>query len=85
MMGKRMKTQSWASAQPPTKSAGARERAGFTLVLSTGMAIRWMRVRVRPMASGARPAGALRSVTPWMTSRKAKVRSSSMTIAASSE
>ena len=52
-----MNTQSWLSAQPPTNSAGARLRAGFTDVLSTGMLIRWMSVRARPMASGARPAG----------------------------
>ena len=50
-----MKTQSWLSAQPRTNSAGARLRAGFTEVLSIGMLIRWIRVSVRPMASGARP------------------------------
>ncbi len=80
-----MNTQSWASAQSPTNSAGARLRAGFTEVLVTGMLIRWIRASVRPMASGARPAGARLSVTPWMTSRKTNVRSSSITIAAASE
>ena len=68
-IGNTMNTQSWLSAQSPTNSAGASERAGFTEVLVTGMLIRWMSVSVRPMASGARPAGARRSVTPWMTSR----------------
>ena len=56
-IGKTMNTQSCASAQPPTNSAGASERAGFTEVLVTGMLIRWISVRVRPMASGARPDG----------------------------
>ena len=45
-MGKTMNTQSCASAQPPTNSAGASERAGFTEVLVTGMLIRWMSVSV---------------------------------------
>ena len=58
---------------------------GSPLVLVTGMLIRWISVRVRPIASGARPAGARLSVTPWITSRNAKVRSSSITIAAASE
>ena len=78
-----MNSHSWLSAQPPTNRAGARLRAGFTEVLSTGMLMRWMSVSARPMASGARPAGARLSVTPWITSRKKKVSSSSMTIAAS--
>ena len=85
IVGKMMNTHNCASAQSPTNSAGASERAGFTEVFVTGMLIRWISVSARPMASGARPAGARRSVTPWMTSRKANVSSSSMTMAAASE
>jgi hypothetical protein len=33
-------------------------RAGFAEVLVTGMLTRWMRVRARPIARGARPRGA---------------------------
>jgi len=43
------------------------ERAGFTEVLLTGMLIRWIRVRARPIAIGAKPFGARVSVTPRMT------------------
>jgi hypothetical protein len=43
------------------------ERAGFTDVLSTGMLIRWIRVSVSPIASGAKPFGARVSVTPRIT------------------
>ncbi len=55
-------------------SAGAIDRAGFTEVLLTGIETRWMTVRVRPMASGAKPCGARRSVVPRMTSTKTAVR-----------
>ena len=41
-----------ATAQPPTITAGPVLRAGFTEVLVTGMLIRWMSVRHRPMAIG---------------------------------
>ena len=37
-------------------------RAGLTEVLVTGMLIRWISVSARPMASGAKPAGARLSV-----------------------
>jgi hypothetical protein len=45
-------------AQPPTNRAGPVLRAGLTEVLVTGMLIRWIRVRQRPIAIGARAAGA---------------------------
>ena len=54
---------------PPTKSAGPVLRAGFTEVLVMGIEMRWIRVRARPMAIPANPAGARRSVEPRMTRR----------------
>ena len=62
-----------ASAQSPTKSAWPVERAGLTEVLVTGIEIRWINVNARPIASGAKPAGARLSVTPIMMSTKKKV------------
>ena len=53
------------------------ERAGFTEVFVTGMLMRWMRVRQRPMAMGANPAGARASVAPRITNRKANVMTAS--------
>ncbi len=53
-------------------------RAGFTLVLVTGMLTRWMSVRHSPMAMGAKPAGALREVAPRITNRKKKVMTASV-------
>jgi hypothetical protein len=38
-------------------TAGPVLRAGFTEVFVTGMLIRWIKVSVRPMASGAKPIG----------------------------
>ena len=38
-------------AQPPSKSATPVLRAGLTEVLVTGMLIRWISVRPRPMAN----------------------------------
>ena len=49
------------------------ERAGFTEALVTGISTRWMRVRPRPMAIGANPAGARLSVAPMMMSTKKKI------------
>ena len=46
--------------------AVASGRAGFTDVLVTGMLTRWIRVRPRPMAIGAKPLGARSSVAPRM-------------------
>ncbi len=63
-IGAIQKSQSWLSAQPPAKRAGPVLRAGLTEVLVTGMLMRWMRVRQRPMAMGANPFGARSSVEP---------------------
>ena len=60
-------------------------RAGLTDVLVTGMLIRWMSVSARPMAMGAKPAGARLSVAPRMINRKNIVMTTSVTSAASSE
>jgi hypothetical protein len=57
-------------------------RAGFTDVLVTGMLTRWISVRQRPTAIGARPRGACVSVEPMMTRRKKKVITTSHTRAA---
>jgi hypothetical protein len=59
------------------------ERAGFTEVLVTGMLIRWIRVRDRPIARGASPFGARVSVAPRITHRKTAVSRTSMTRQAS--
>ncbi len=76
------KSQSCPSAPFSAKNATAVERAGFTEVLVTGIEIRWMRVRPRPIAIGAKPAGALADVLPKMMIRKAAVRTSSIRKAA---
>ena len=57
-IGATQNSQSWLSAHPPAKIAVPVERAGFTEVLVTGIEIRWISVRHRPMAIGANPAGA---------------------------
>ena len=67
--GATQNSQSCAIAQPPANKAGPVLRAGFTEVLVTGMLTRWMRVRPRPIASGAKPAGALPWVAPMMINR----------------
>lgn len=46
-------------------------------VFVTGMLMRWMRGRHRPMAMGAKPDGALLDVAPMMMNRKTAVRATS--------
>src|SRR6185436_9811561 len=58
MIGANQNSQSCASAQPPTKSAGPVLRAGLTDRFVTGIPIRWISVSDRPIAIPARPAGA---------------------------
>ena len=72
-------------AHPPTNSAGPVLRAGFTERLVTGMPISWISVSPRPMAMGAKPYGARRSVAPRMIIRNMKVSPSSATRQASRE
>src|SRR5690606_41367720 len=57
----------------PANRATPVDRAGFTEVLVTGMLIRWIRVRPRPIAIGAKPAGALLWVAPMMMTRNIAV------------
>src|SRR5574344_1953465 len=73
MIGATQKSQSCFTAMPPTNTATAVERAGFTDVFVTGMLMRWMSVRQRPIAMGAKPAGARLSVAPMITKRNANV------------
>jgi hypothetical protein len=56
-MGATQKSQSCASARPPTKSAGRVLRAGLTERLVTGIPIRWIRVSPSPIAMGAKHDG----------------------------
>ena len=65
-------------------SAGPVLRAGFTGVV-TGMLMRCMSVRHRPIASGANPWGARASVAPRMTIRNMNVMTTSVTRAEASE
>jgi hypothetical protein len=60
-------------------------RAGFTEVFVTGMLIRWMSVRPRPMAIGAKPRGARESVAPRMIRRNIIVMTASVTKAEARE
>ena len=56
-IGATQNSHSCCIAQPPTKIAWLVLRAGFTEVFVTGMLIRWISVRPRPMAIGARAGG----------------------------
>ncbi len=77
-IGASQNSQSCCRAMPPTNSAGPVERAGLTDVLVTGIEIRWIRVRARPMAIGAKPGGYRLVVAPRMIIRNMKVSTSSM-------
>ena len=68
-----------ASAQPPTNTAGPVLRAGLTDRFVTGMPIRWISVSPRPIAIGAKPAGARSSVAPRMIIRNMNVSTTSAT------
>src|SRR5215472_11741285 len=58
---------------------GGRGRARrVTDALSTGMATRWMKVSVNPMAIGAKPTGAFGNVTLTITMRNSAVRTISI-------
>ena len=56
-IGATQNIQSCKIAVPPENSAGPVLRAGLTLVLVTGIEIRWISVSPRPMAIGAKAAG----------------------------
>ena len=61
-------------AHPPAIIAGPVLRAGFTETFVTGIPMRWINVRAKPIAIGANPAGARRSVAPRMMKTKKNVR-----------
>jgi len=56
-MGATQNSHNCSRAQPPTKIAWLVLRAGLTEVLVTGMLIKWISVRHRPIAIGAKPVG----------------------------
>ena len=78
-------SESCAGAQPPTKHAGPVDRAGLTDRFVTGMPMRWISVSPRPMAIGAKAAGARLWVAPRMMTRNAKVSTTTATRHARSE
>ena len=84
-IGATQKSHSCCTAQPPTKKAVAVLRAGFTEVLVTGMLIRWISVRQRPIAIGAMTALDRLSVAPWITKRNIAVSTTSTMKQAASE
>jgi len=63
---------------PPSSNAGPVLRAGLTEVLVTGIEIRWIRVKPRPIAIGAKPAGARSDVAPKIIRRNIKVITTSV-------
>src|SRR4051812_38019996 len=77
-IGATQNSHSCASAAPPTKRAGPVLRAGLTEVFVTGIEIRWIRVRARPIGMPAKPVAAPLEVVPMMIIRKTKVRTSSV-------
>jgi hypothetical protein len=76
--GATQNSQSCASAHPPTNKAGPVLRAGLTEVLVTGMLTRWIITSASPIASGAKPAGALPWVAPMMMNRNIMVITTSV-------
>ena len=60
-------------AQLPWISATPVESAGVTEVLVTGMLIGWIRVKARPIAIPAKPAGVRQAVAPMMMNTKKNV------------
>jgi hypothetical protein len=74
--------QSWATAHPPSISAGPVLRAGFTAQLVTGIPTKWIKVRPNPIAIGAKPAGAFPWVEPMMMKRNIMVKINSQRNAA---
>ncbi len=85
MIGATQNSQSCSIAPPPTYTATPVLRAGLTEVLSTGMLMRWMRVRHKPMAMPAKPYGARLAVEPRITNTNIAVSTISATSADSIE
>jgi len=55
MIGPTMNNHTWERAALPAYQATPSDRTGFTDVPSTGMLARWITVRPKPIAIGARP------------------------------
>ena len=83
--GASQKNHSCAKAQPPTINAGPVLLAGFTEVLVTGMLMRCINVKAKPMAKAAKPLGARSSVAPKMVIKNIKVMMISVTSAETME
>ena len=79
MIGATQNSQSSPKAQPPWKIATPVERAGLTEVFVIGIDIRWIKVKAKPMAIGAKPFGALSSVAPMIMIKKNAVSTISAT------
>ncbi len=79
-IGKTMNTHSWLSAQLPWNMAVARLRAGLTDVLSIGIEMRWMTVRVRPTVTPVRPTGIDLRLVEAMTNTNMAVKKTSASI-----
>jgi len=77
-IGATQNIQSCCIAQPSAKSAVAVERAGFTEVLETGIDIKCINVKPRPIGMGAKPAGTAPLVAPRMIIRKNAVSTASV-------
>src|SRR6185437_7036939 len=84
-IGATQNSQSEPQASAPPKIAVAVERAGLTDALETGIATRWITVRNRPIAIGAKPAGQFAVVTHMMTIRNRAVITISIRPTATSE
>src|SRR3954466_6630794 len=78
-MGATQKSHSSDTAWDGPKRAGPVLRAGFTEVLVTGIEIRWINVRARPIGMPAKPTAAPFDVVPTMMNTKKKVSRASVT------
>ena len=63
----------------PAKRAGPVLRAGLTDVLVTGIEIRWINTKAKPIGMPAKPVAAPFDVVPMMMKRKKKVARNSVT------
>lgn len=85
IIGATQNNHNWSIAQEPWNSATAVLRAGFTEVFDTGMLIKWIKVKPKPIAIGAKPAAAFLCVEPMMINKKNAVNNISATNTASKE
>ena len=76
-MGATMKSHSWLSASPPTRTAGPKLLAGLTDVPVMGIPTRWISVSASPIDIPANPPGAALWVEPNITKRNIPVNAAS--------